>query len=154
MAGVTDPLGFWDPAGISAKVDDSTFLFFREIEIKHGRVAMLASAGIIVTDVFPKYHPFFGGDTPDYTTAIAAHIAPATVETFWPAGLVLIGLHELLLKPVEGSIPGDLGFDPVGFKPKDPQALKNMQNRELNNGRLAMFAAAGLIAQELIYGTL
>jgi hypothetical protein len=27
-----------------------------------------------------------------------------------------------------------------------------MQNRELNNGRLAMIAAAGMIAQELVTG--
>merc|ERR1712182_21089 len=39
---------------------------------------------------------------------------------------------------------GDLGFDPLGLKPTDPEELK-----ELQNGRLAMIAAAGMIAQEL-----
>jgi hypothetical protein len=49
-------------------------------------------------------------------------------------------------------VPGDLGFDPLGLKPTDPAELKEMQNKELNNGRLAMIAAAGMIAQELASG--
>ncbi len=32
--------------------------------------------------------------------------------------------------------PGDLGFDPLGLKPTEPEALKEMQTKELNNGRL------------------
>jgi len=45
-----------------------------------------------------------------------------------------------------------LGFDPLGLKPTDPEEFKAMQTKELNNGRLAMFAAAGMIAQELVTG--
>merc|ERR1719158_572050 len=54
--------------------------------------------------------------------------------------------------------PGDWGFDPLGLKPKDAWLerrelqWKDMQNKELNNGRLAMIAAAGMIAQELATG--
>jgi hypothetical protein len=44
---------------------------------------------------------------------------------------------------------GDLGFDPLGLKPTDPAELKEMQTKELQNGRLGMIAAAGMIAQEL-----
>jgi light-harvesting complex I chlorophyll a/b binding protein 1 len=49
-------------------------------------------------------------------------------------------------------VPGDLGFDPLGLKPTDPEELKTMQTKELNNGRLGMLAAAGMIAQELATG--
>ena len=52
----------------------------------------------------------------------------------------------------EGYLPGDLGFDPMGLKPKGEAELLAMQNKELNNGRLAMIAAAGMIAQELATG--
>jgi light-harvesting complex I chlorophyll a/b binding protein 1 len=45
-----------------------------------------------------------------------------------------------------------LGFDPLGLKPTDPAELKEMQTKELNNGRLAMIAAAGMIVQELATG--
>merc|ERR1712190_287215 len=60
MAGVTKPLGFWDPAGLSKK---GNLAVYREAELKHGRVCMLAALGIIVTE---EFHPFFDfwGDGP------------------------------------------------------------------------------------------
>merc|ERR1719331_2044260 len=50
----------------------------------------------------------------------------------------------------EGYLPGDLGFDPMGLKPEDATGFRSMQNKELNNGRLAMLAIAGMTAQELV----
>ena len=47
---------------------------------------------------------------------------------------------------------GDLGFDPLGLKPSDPAAFNDLRTKELQNGRLAMLATAGFIAQELIDG--
>ena len=41
---------------------------------------------------------------------------------------------------------------PLRLAPKDPKDLKDMQTREINNGRLGMLAAAGIIAQETITG--
>merc|ERR1711924_527995 len=46
--------------------------------------------------------------------------------------------------------PGDIGFDPLGLKPTDPAEFAEMQTKELQNGRLAMLAAAGFLAQELV----
>ena len=48
--------------------------------------------------------------------------------------------------------PGDLGFDPLNLKPKGASELKDMQAKELNHGRLAMIATAGMVAQELATG--
>jgi len=45
--------------------------------------------------------------------------------------------------------PGDLGFDPLGFKPSNPKKFADMQTKELQNGRLAMIGAAGMCAQEI-----
>jgi hypothetical protein len=52
----------------------------------------------------------------------------------------------------EDHYPGDVGFDPLGLKPKDAGAFAEMQTKELQNGRLAMLGAAGIIAQELTNG--
>ena len=52
----------------------------------------------------------------------------------------------------EGYLPGDIGFDPLGLKPEDPEEFRLMQTKELQNGRLAMIAAAGFMAQELVDG--
>jgi light-harvesting complex I chlorophyll a/b binding protein 1 len=48
--------------------------------------------------------------------------------------------------------PGDLGFDPLGLKPDDPEEFAIMQTKELQNGRLAMLGVAGMVAQELVNG--
>ena len=50
----------------------------------------------------------------------------------------------------EDYTPGDLGFDPLGLKPKTDAALATMQTKELNNGRLAMIGIAGMLVQELV----
>merc|ERR1719201_2327519 len=38
----------WDPIGISNTVSDEAIMWFRASELKHGRVAMLASVGYLV----------------------------------------------------------------------------------------------------------
>ena len=52
----------------------------------------------------------------------------------------------------EDHYPGDIGFDPLGLKPDDPVEFATMQTKELQNGRLAMLGAAGIMAQELVNG--
>jgi len=52
----------------------------------------------------------------------------------------------------EDYYPGDVGFDPLGLKPEDPEAYAEIQTKELQNGRLAMLGVAGMIAQELVNG--
>lgn len=42
--------------------------------------------------------------------------------------------------------PGDFGLDPLNVK-NNPERLKILQLQEIKNGRLAMWAAAGMIAQ-------
>jgi len=48
--------------------------------------------------------------------------------------------------------PGDLKFDPFGLMPDDAEEFAIMQTKELQNGRLAMLAAAGFLAQEAVDG--
>lgn len=51
-----------------------------------------------------------------------------------------------------GAAPGDLGFDPLGLKPSDPETWEKVQLRELKNGRLAMLAIAGQLLTEFTTG--
>merc|ERR1719502_869812 len=48
--GVQAPVGFWDPLGLSKDGDVDAFKRRREVEIKHGRVCMIACLGYIVPE--------------------------------------------------------------------------------------------------------
>jgi len=163
MAGVTAPLDFFDPAGFCTDCSEGKLCFYREVELKHGRVAMLAALGFLVGE---QFHPLFGGDI-DVPSYLAFQQTP--LQTFWPAVVAAIAIPEIYSvydfeEPGSKAsnyeqwvmktdrIPGDRGFDPLGLKPEDPEEFKEMQTKELNNGRLAMIGAAGLIAQELVSG--
>ena len=60
LPGNTAPFGFFDPLNISAGKKDSTIKRFRESELKHGRVAMLAALGILVGESVETNTPLFG----------------------------------------------------------------------------------------------
>merc|ERR1719231_1351352 len=143
------PFGFFDPLGLTADISEGKVRYFREVELKHGRVAMLAAVGFLVGE---NFHPLFGGniDVPSY---VAYQETP--LQTFWPAVVFAISVVEVFSvftfqSPFGNEpwtirtdhIPGDLGFDPMGLKPTSAAELAEMQAKELNNGRLAMFALA------------
>merc|ERR1719399_1779612 len=150
-----DPLGF-----TKGKSKDEVFRL-REAELAHSRVAMLASAGFLVQE---KFHPLFSGDGGPAIDQI-----PALPVWVWGVMLAGIGAAEQTriakgwqkLDPTtktasqtlrDGYVPGDLDFDPFNIKPKNPEKLRLMQERELANGRLAMFAAATFLLQEAVTG--
>merc|ERR1719238_2205125 len=66
LAGVSAPLGYFDPLNFcSGDASEGRVRFYREVELKHARVAMLASVGFLVAESF---HPLYGGniDVPSY----------------------------------------------------------------------------------------
>jgi hypothetical protein len=123
MAGVTAPMGFWDPLGfVSPKMSEGKLLFYREVELKHGRICMLASLGILVGE---NFHPLFGGDI-DVPAYRAFQETP--LQTFWLAVVAAIAIPEMYSVPTfaspsdgkwwmikDGREPGDLNFDPLGL---------------------------------------
>merc|ERR1712014_163846 len=122
MAGITAPLGFFDPLGFSKK---GNIAVFRNAELKHGRICMLAVLGQIVSE---KFHPFFDawGDGP-FVSAAASHFTPTAAGNFWPAYWIMTAGHEFATELSGGfnmdptsRVPGDYGFDPLNLMPKDP----------------------------------
>merc|ERR1719387_2179250 len=180
MAGVSPPLGFWDPFGFTTKIQGLTLLYLKEAEIKHGRVCMLGFLGIIAGE---KYHPFLGGNIDLPAAKVKEMFLNTGFADFWLGALVGLGALEVTSirtqydepfwefdmtnagnqLPTTGNaanqlakkdrLPGELGFDPLGLKPKDPAELKTIQTKEINNGRLAMLAVAGVLSQELVTQT-
>merc|ERR1711959_101329 len=82
-------MNYFDPLGLSTVVSAGKFMFYREVELKHGRVAMLAALGIVVGE---QYHPLFGGDI-DVPSAVAFQQTP--LEVFWPAVVAAIAIPEI-----------------------------------------------------------
>merc|ERR1712232_1499682 len=161
LPGAIAPLGFFDPLGFSKDVELTGAKRLREAEIMHGRVAMMATVGYLI-----------GESTPTITYGMDVHHTIANNQIPEVPGTVLfpfflfiniaeaarssIGWVEPGLGPLfslrENYYPGDIGFDPLSFKPKDAEGFVNMHNKELSHGRLAMFAAAGMCVQELVNG--
>merc|ERR1719247_417803 len=160
LPGVTAPFGYFDPVGFLEQ-DDITLgkvRFYREVELKHCRVAMLAALGFPLAE---QFHPLFATD--DAPSFSAFQQTP--LQTFWPAVVFAIAIPEIFsvftFQTPAGNEPwtirtdhaaGDLNFDPLGLKPTDPKEFAETQTKELNNGRLAMFAIAGMVMQEGVTG--
>merc|ERR1719428_1630949 len=152
-------LGEFDPAGFLDGKDELEVNRYREAELTHGRVSMVASLGFIVQE---KFHPLFSGDGGPAIDQIPQ--LPVWLWVVMIGGIgaaeskrIAVGWAELdpetskapsALK--ESYYPGDLGFDPLGLKPSDPAELRMMQEKELSHCRLAMIAAAGFLAQEAV----
>lgn len=49
--GVLAPLGFFDPLGLCADGNEEVFARRRAVELKHGRVSMLAVSGYVVAEI-------------------------------------------------------------------------------------------------------
>merc|ERR1712118_634714 len=81
----------WDPANYCSQqgVTEGKIRFYREVELKHGRLGMLAALGLIVGE---NYHPLFGGDI-DVPSYLAFQQTP--LQTFWPAVVLAIAIPEI-----------------------------------------------------------
>jgi len=128
----------------------------REAELKHGRVAMLATVGWIATDLGLR----FPAEKFQGLSNIQAHDVMVENGTFRVA-LALIGVIELygafLINEgfLENNPARDAGDFFIGknFLPKDEQKADEMRLKELENGRLAMIAFGGIVTQAQVFGT-
>merc|ERR1712025_1563573 len=108
LPGVTGPLGFFDPLGFCSAEDitEGKIKFYREVELKHGRVGMLAALGFVVGE---NFHPLFGGDI-DVPSYLAFQQTP--LQTFWPAVVLAIAIPEIYsvfsFQPVVRRVKSDV----------------------------------------------
>lgn len=168
LPGALDPVGEFDPFKFSQGRDLNGMKKLREAELQHGRVAMLATLGMLVTEEPIEFHPLFEAYNKDIGPSIR-HLdeVRAVSPTFFEFLGIFIAALELnralqgWKAPGQGVsfgdlkeeyYPGDIGFDPLGLKPEDPEEFELIATKEIQNGRLAMLGAAGIIVQELING--
>lgn len=156
----------FDPLGLGS--DPETLTYFVQAELVHARFAMLGVAGIAIPGLFTKLGLL---NVPDWTVAGEVAIKDSGIP-FWAlagAQLFLMGWAEIqriqeyktpgAFKDISffgfsfpsgaDGYPGGI-FDPMGMS--KGQDLKELQTKEIANGRLAMLAMVGFYSQHAATG--
>lgn len=146
MPGVTAPLGFFDPLGFSQRSAETTARY-RESELRHGRVAMLAVVGWLTTEVV--HLPMYAGASMNPLEAMRSVPFWGWVQIFMFCGVIEFVQSKVRERP--GYVAGDyIGSTDLADQVDDD--WRSFQTKELSNGRLAMLAIMGFIAQTALTG--
>ena len=147
--GSTRPLNYFDPLGFSEKATEIENARLRECELKHGRWAMIACLSIPLLEhetQRPAIHEF--------------DKLPSNIQLII-VGLITMGEFQTMIRGWQNPFtrtsnvfklredyqPGDIGYNI--WQKWNTRTFEIIGEKELNNGRLAMIGAAGMIAQEL-----
>jgi len=155
---------------------EETYYNYREAEVKHGRLAMLATVGWLSSE---ELQASLAKKLGLVDVLAKGELAPSLVngglgnlpEWFLPAVFVLSGWIEILpqqqgnrsakdwdkgylkYKPQPGRLPGDLSWDPLSLKPTiigTGTSLEKLHNAEVKHGRAAMLGIVGFVIQEFV----
>lgn len=154
--GAQPPLGFWDPLNFSEDGDLEKFDRYRFVELKHGRVAMLAFLGEVVTragihlpGTIDKSGTTFDS-IPNGWAALGEGGVPklGTIQL-----LVFVGILETVVmmdRTGDGEFPGDFrnGSLDYGWDTFDSDTQLAKRAIELNNGRAAMIGSLIILVAE------
>ncbi|CAJ1376889.1 unnamed protein product [Effrenium voratum] len=155
--GVQAPLGFWDPLGLSKDGDVYSFKRRRSVEIKHGRICMLATMGYITPEIAGKFPGYLDPtiklkfeDIPNGLAAISKVPLAGWIQMIAYAGFCEISAGYDA--DVNKRTPGDMGWKPPLFGNNAPEMKQRRLNVEIANGRLAMMAIIGMFFQDGLTG--
>ncbi len=141
---------------------------YREAELKHGRLAMLAAVGWPIAEelqgplskALGQPDLLVKGCVGGYNCADALTRVPSVlngglerISPFYWLGVLLfsaaVEAYAMRIVKPDNYLPGDLGFDPLRlYAGKNAEWKRDMQLKELNNGRLAMIAITGYAFNE------
>jgi len=149
--GAQAPLGFWDPLGWLKDADQERFDYLRTREIKHGRIAMLAIVGHLVTGSGVRAPGDIAFNLP-YAQMKAGLGAFETIPGWGIAQIIgFIGLLEL-----------GYGYQAKNIEEYCKQAMtdakwstetqKRKMAIELNNGRAAQMGIFAMVVHEKLDG--
>lgn len=151
--GAQVPLGYWDPLGLVADGDQAKFDRLRYVELKHGRIAMLAVAGYLTTEAGIRLPGLISYDGTTFESIPGGFGALSAV----PGGgifqiVAFIGFLELaVMKDITGGeFPGDFRNNALDFGWNTFSEETKLKKRaiELNNGRAAQMGILALMVHE------
>jgi len=153
----------FDPLNFSS--DPSALTWYRDSEIKHARLAMLAAVGWPVAELTHKtfaaqfdLKPILG--LHDKVPSVLNGGLSLTNPLFWVGAISAAAALEFIATKNgdddnNNREPGDFGFDPLSIMTAFAAGNNNtdkqkffMQEAEIFNGRIAMLAITGFVAQE------
>ena len=151
--GAQPPLGFYDPLGLVADGDQAEFDRLRFIELKHGRISMLAVLGYLVQENgirLPGNIDFSGhafADIPNGWAALSAMPGTGLAQI-----IGFIGILELaVMKDITGGeFVGDFrnNYIDFGWDKFDEATKLKKRAIELNQGRAAQMGILALMVHE------
>jgi hypothetical protein len=156
QVGVQTPLGFWDPlnycGATPTDMDEKEFNNLRYVELKHGRCAMLAVVGYLVTAAGVRFPG--AEDMPSGFAAIDAMPGMVKAQLFATVFMMEMANGRLTMEGDDfagtAEFPGDFRNGSLDFgwdKQSDAWKL-NKRAIELNNGRAAQMGILGIMVHE------
>jgi len=151
--GVLPPLGVWDPLGLITTRDMRRY---EEMEIKQGRIAMLATIHVIVTEAGLRWPGYIsngaltGGEPIKFSDIPAGTLASwkAVPALGWFQLVFLFAVLDQQIFPQDPKLaPGDVGGDSWVRYADDEQRTFKL-NVERQNGRAAMLGITGMMIHE------
>jgi len=150
----------FDPLNLAEK-NPEALPWYREAELKHGRICMLAWLGLVVPE-FVR----IPGPGPCYTASVIdAHkyCVTSTLDNFddqrgpllqvflFTFVIEMTTTYPKIMEGITNENAGDYRLG-VNFLPKELDKIEEMKLKELKNGRLAMLAFGGAITQAVLSG--
>jgi Chlorophyll A-B binding protein len=123
-------------------------MYYRESELKHGRVAMAACLGWYITA---------GGVHPAFDSSLSSDPLEAAQQlpfVGWLQFILGCGAVEWITEKIKerpGYVPGDI-LGAAYWVDNSDEGWVDYQNKEITNGRLAMLAFAGILTQDILFG--
>jgi len=150
------PLDFWDPLNF-LEGNEEKFDRYRYVELKHGRIAMLAFLGEVVTRAgihLPGSIDYSGtsfDSIPNGWAAVSSIPKEGFLQLF-----VFVGFLELfIMKDITGTgeFPGDFRNDSLdyGWDTFDEEEQMSKRMIELSNGRAAMIGSVLILVFDQLH---
>jgi len=154
-SGLAGNVGF-DPLGLASSEEQLND--YREAEIKHARLAMLAAIGWPISELEDRDIASYFNipsvlDDGDRVPSILNGGLDRIDPRFWgfclgmSAAIDMYGISKAR-REAPDYFPGNLGFDPMNLFPPDMEGRENMKLAEIKHGRVAMLGVTGYVFEE------
>lgn len=152
--GAMAPLGFFDPLGLVKDGNQDKFNRLRYVEIKHGRISMLAVVGYLVQESGTQLPGNIDYSGTSFQSIPNGFDALSSIPVYGIIQILgFIGILELfVMKDIngDGEFVGDFrnGAIDFGWNVFTPEEQERKRTIELNQGRAAMMGILALMVHE------